>query len=122
MRFVSGFEEGIAPTDQPWEDARVLYVQHPSDPLVRRGSDLLLSRPDWLREPRGHDVTDRMRWFPLVTFWQVTIDMPFAVGVPDGHRHRYTTGCVDDWLTVLRPEGWTEADAERLKDLVAPGD
>jgi uncharacterized membrane protein len=61
-----------------------------------------------------------MRWFPLVTFWQVTIDMPFAVGVPDGHGHRYTTGSVDAWATLLQPEGWTEADAERLRELVAP--
>jgi uncharacterized membrane protein len=38
-----------------------------------------------------------MRWFPLVTFWQVTLDIPFAVGVPDGHGHRYTTGSVDAW-------------------------
>jgi uncharacterized membrane protein len=46
--------------------------------------------------------------------------MPFAVGVPDGHGHRYTTGSVDAWATLLQPEGWTEADAERLRELVAP--
>jgi uncharacterized membrane protein len=120
VRFVSRFEQGIEPTDQPWDGTRVLYVQHPSDPIVWWEGDLLLSRPDWLREPRGHDVSDAMRWFPLVTFWQVTIDMPFAVGVPDGHGHRYTTGSVDAWATLLRPEGWTDADADRLKQLVAP--
>jgi uncharacterized membrane protein len=122
VRFVSQFDRGIEPTDRPWDDTRVLYVQHPSDPIVWWGDDLLLSRPDWLREPRGHDVSDAVRWFPLVTFWQVTIDMPFAVGVPDGHGHRYTTGSVDAWATLLRPEGWTEADAERLRQLVAPED
>jgi uncharacterized membrane protein len=120
VRFTSRFEGGIEPTDRPWEDTRVLYVQHPSDPIVWWGSDLLLSRPDWLREPPGHDVSASMRWFPLVTFWQVTIDMPFAVGVPDGHGHRYTTGSVDAWATIVRPEGWTEADADRLRRIVAP--
>jgi uncharacterized membrane protein len=119
VRFVSQFEQGIEPTDRPWEGTRVLYVQHPSDPIVWWDGDLLLARPDWLREPRGHDVTDTMRWYPVVTFWQVTIDMPFAVGVPDGHGHRYTTGSVDAWATLLRPEGWTGADADRLKQLVA---
>jgi uncharacterized membrane protein len=122
VRFVSRFDRGVEPTDRPWDDTRVLYVQHPSDPIVWWGADLLLSRPDWLREPRGHDVSDAMRWYPLVTFWQVTIDMPFAVGVPDGHGHRYTTGSVDAWVTLLGPEGWTEADAERLRQLVAPED
>jgi uncharacterized membrane protein len=120
VRFVSQLEEGVEPTDRAWDGTRVLYVQHPSDPIVWWGGDLLLSRPDWLREPPGHDVTDAMRWFPIVTFWQVTIDMPFAVGVPDGHGHRYTTGSVDAWATLLRPDGWTEADAERLRPLVAP--
>jgi uncharacterized membrane protein len=122
VRFVSRFEDGIAPTERPWDGSRVLYVQHPSDPIVWWGSELLLSRPDWLREPRGHDVTSRMRWFPLVTFWQVTIDMPFAVGVPDGHGHRYTAGSVDAWATLLRPDGWTATDADRLKALIAPED
>jgi uncharacterized membrane protein len=122
VRFVSQIERGIEPTGRPWEDTRVLYVQHPSDPVVWWGAELLLSRPDWLREPRGHDVSDAMRWFPLVTFWQVTIDMPFAAGVPDGHGHRYTTGSVDAWATLLQPEGWTDEDASRLKHLIAPPD
>jgi uncharacterized membrane protein len=122
VRFVSQVEQGIEPTDRPWEGTRVLYVQHPSDPIVWWGADLLLSRPDWLHEPRGHDVSGAMRWFPLVTFWQVTVDLPFAVGVPDGHGHRYTTGSVDAWATLLRPEGWTDEDASRLKQLIAPAD
>ena len=120
VRFVSRIDQGIEPIEQPWEGTRVLYVQHPSDPIVWWGSELLLSRPEWLREPRGHDVTDTMRWYPLVTFWQVTLDMPFAVEVPDGHGHRYTAGSVDAWTTLLRPEGWTDADTDRVKRLIAP--
>ena len=48
-----------------------------------------LHRPDWLREPRrrrGQPV----RWFPFVTFWQVTADIPFFTGVQEGHGHVYT--------------------------------
>ncbi|MEV6401176.1 alpha/beta-hydrolase family protein, partial [Streptomyces sp. NPDC051907] len=28
-----------------------------------------------------------MVWLPFVTFWQVTADLPFSTGVPDGHGH-----------------------------------
>ena len=32
----------------PWEGTRVLFLQHPSDPIVWWSQDLLFSRPDWL--------------------------------------------------------------------------
>ena len=32
---------------------RVLFLQHPSDPVVWWSSDLLFERPDWLAEPPG---------------------------------------------------------------------
>ena len=34
---------------------------------------------------RGRDVLPDMHWFPFVTFWQVTADLPGATGVPSGH-------------------------------------
>ena len=52
-----------------------LYLQHASDPVVWWSPDLLLARPDWLVEPRGDDVSPAMGWYPVVTFWQVTIDL-----------------------------------------------
>ena len=36
---------------------------------------------------RGRDVLDAMVWIPVVTFWQVTVDLPLATGVPAGHGH-----------------------------------
>ena len=36
-----------------------------------------------------------MRWFPFVTFWQVSADLANAAGVPDGHGHNYGTTVLD---------------------------
>ena len=81
---------------------------------------LCLSRPDWLDEPRGDDVLTAMRWIPLVTFWQVSADLPFATEVPTGHGHVYTREYVDAWAHVLQPPSWTQHDAEFLRAIIAP--
>jgi uncharacterized membrane protein len=118
VRFATEVGVGAPPVERAWSDTRVLYLQHPSDPIVWWSTDLLLRRPDWLREPPGRDVLDAMTWIPFVTFWQVSVDMPFAIAVPDGHGHRYTKESVDAWVALLRPDGWAPEDSERLRGLI----
>jgi uncharacterized membrane protein len=100
---------------QPWEPTRVLFLQHPSDPIVWWSPDLLFSRPDWLVEPPGLDRTASMRWYPVVTFWQVSADMTNATGVPGGHGHKYGDHVLDGWAAVAPPDGWTAGDTERIR-------
>jgi uncharacterized membrane protein len=109
----------IEPASVAWEGPRVLYLQHPSDPIVWWTPRLLLTEPDWMSEPRGHDVLGTVRWIPFITFWQVTADLPFATEVPGGHGHKYTSEYVDAWATVLQPTDWTEAKATRLREIVS---
>jgi uncharacterized membrane protein len=115
------FSEAVDPADvarvaaQPWEGTRVLFLQHPSDPVVWWSSDLLFSRPDWLVEPPGQDRTASMRWYPVVTFWQVSADLTNALGAPAGHGHNYRNTILDGWVAVLPPDGWTTADTERVR-------
>jgi uncharacterized membrane protein len=97
----------------------VLYLQHPSDPIVWWSPDLLFSKPDWLSERRGRDVLGSMVWLPVVTFWQVTADLPMAAGVPSGHGHKYNAEHVDAWNAILQPPGWTADDLARLRALVS---
>jgi uncharacterized membrane protein len=119
VRFTNDVAAGVAPTSTRWDGTRVLYLQHPSDPIVWWSPRLIWDRPDWLGEPHGRDVLDAMFWIPLVTFWQVTADLPLATGVPDGHGHTYTREFVDGWATVLRTPGWTPDKAEQLQDIIA---
>ncbi|HEV2919829.1 MAG TPA: alpha/beta-hydrolase family protein [Actinomycetota bacterium] len=118
VRFTNDVVAGVAPTSTRWDGTRVLYLQHPSDPIVWWSPRLLWDRPDWLGEPHGRDVVDAMVWIPLVTFWQVAADLPLATGVPDGHGHNYHRDFVDGWAAVLQPPGWTGAKAEQLRVIV----
>lgn len=105
--------------DSPWLHPRVLYLQHPSDPIVWWSPTLIWSRPDWLGGTRGFDVLTAMSWFPVVTFWQVTADMANSQNVPDGHGHNYDAQTVDGWVSVAAPPGWSDADTVRLRQAVA---
>ncbi|MBU5423711.1 alpha/beta-hydrolase family protein [Cellulomonas hominis] len=117
VRFAS---DGADLTDLPgdWDAPRVAYLQHASDPVVWWSWDLLARQPDWLAEPRGPDVSGRVRWFPLITFVQVTVDQFFGVSVPDGHGHNYASQVVAAWADVTEPPGWTDADLADLQSLI----
>src|SRR6516225_3807714 len=82
VRFTNDSSTGIPPQGQPWPGTRVLYLQHPSDPIVWWSPHLIFRQPDWISEPPGRDVLKTMFWMPFITFWQVTADLPFATGVP----------------------------------------
>jgi uncharacterized membrane protein len=101
----------------PWTRPRVLFLQHGSDPVVFWSPRLMFEKPAWLSEPRAPDVSPGMRWFPFVTFWQVTADLPFAISVPPGHGHSYRLVYVDAWAAVAPPPGWTAEDTRRLREL-----
>ncbi len=107
--------EIVRDTDAPWDGTRVLFLQHASDPIVWWSEDLMFTRPDWLKEPPGRDRTPVMRWYPIITFWQVAADMTNAASVPGGHGHNYGEYVLDGWAAVAPPEGWTAKDTERIR-------
>jgi uncharacterized membrane protein len=118
VRFTNDVVAETPPDPAPWNGTRVLYLQHPSDPIVWWSPRLIWDRPDWLAEPHGRDVLDSMVWMPVVTFWQVTADLPLSTGVPDGHGHTYTREFVDGWARVVQPPGWTPDKAEHLRAML----
>ncbi|MEU9860591.1 alpha/beta-hydrolase family protein [Streptomyces sp. NPDC047971] len=118
VRFTDDPASGSPPADRPWEGTRVLYLMNPSDPIVWWSPDLVLGEPDWIGDAPGDDVLEAMVWIPFVTFWQVTADLPFSTGVPDGHGHTYKVAYVDGWNDVMRPTGFTAEDLDRLKEIV----
>ncbi|MFQ6396137.1 alpha/beta hydrolase [Nocardia sp. KC 131] len=102
----------------PWQAPRVVYLQHPSDPITWWTPRLLFEKPDWLREPRGYDVLPSTRWLPIVTFLQVSADMAVSVDVPDGHGHTFHADIADAWAAILQPPNWTAADTVRLRAIL----
>ncbi len=121
VRFTSQ-EYGLDIPTAEWGPTRLVYLQHGSDPVVFFDPSLALSAPDWLRddEQRSPDVSDKMLWVPLVTMWQVAADLPAAGSVPEGFGHLYKlTENAQSWIAVTQPDGWTEADSNRLLELLA---
>ncbi|HET6732295.1 alpha/beta hydrolase [Mycobacterium sp.] len=104
--------------DDPWGTPRVVYLQHASDPIAWWNPDLLFAEPDWLKEPRGYDLSGRMQWIPIVTFLQVSADMAVAVDVPDGHGHVYVRDVANAWADIMQPPGWTPEKTEKLRPLL----
>ena len=117
VRFTNDALTAFPPVGQPWNPPRVLYLMHASDPIVWWSPRLVLNRPDWINES-GRDVLQGVFWVPFVTFWQVTADLTFAAGVPDGHGHTYKAEYVDAWNAVLEPEGVTPDQLAALRAMV----
>ena len=101
--------------DKPWGYPKAAYLENPSDPIVWWSPSLIYDEPDWLKEPRGADVSSKTHWLPIITFWQVSGDMVFSTGVPDGHGHKYGKLPTDAWGYVAPPPGWTQAKTNQLK-------
>lgn len=103
-----------------WQQPRVVYLQNASDPILWWSWNLAFHQPDWLRGPRAPDVSGVMRWYPLVTFWQVSADLALAADVPPGHGHTY--GMLQGaaaWASIVPPPGWTQARTMALGQLAA---
>jgi uncharacterized membrane protein len=112
--------------DQPplatdWSAPRVVYLQHPSDPPTFWGFDAIWRPPEWMDLPRGFDVPDAARWFPVVSAVQAVADMIFQLSTPPGFGHVYADDYVAGWAQVIPPEGWTDADTARLTDFLYTG-
>ena len=106
---------------EQWRHPRVVYAQHPSDPVVWFDPSLLWREPAWLQERVGHDVTPAMRWFPWITFWQIAADMPLSIAASGGHGHSYHEEMVPIWAAVLgqdAPEGEEREQRARHREIV----
>jgi len=98
---------------------QIVYVQHADDPVVWWSPSLALQEPGWLAGPHGSGVIPQMRWYPLVTFWQVTADLIVSTSVPPGHGHDYGPEIPTAWGALLDPPGWTSAGTATLTALEA---
>ncbi|MDP2289427.1 MAG: alpha/beta-hydrolase family protein [Actinomycetota bacterium] len=90
------------PLDRGTERARVWFLEHDGDPVVRFRGDLIAKRPFWLdpHAPRGRNIPQSMTWKPGITWAQVLVDVLFATNVQPGqfesigHDYRADLGAV----------------------------
>lgn len=94
---------------------RIVYYHHPSDPVGYWNWETLWRPQRWADEPVGYDVSPNIDWYPWVSFWHVVFDLIAGFSAPSGYGHNYAIDMPDVWAAVSAPEGWAEADTERLR-------
>ena len=104
--------------DPAWPAPRIVYFQHPSDPVTFWDIEAIWWPADWMDQPRGFDVPKSARWFPIVSGVQAVADLIDQLGPPPGFGHVYSTDYVNGWARVVPPDGWTDADTERLEQFI----
>lgn len=102
--------------DPSWQDPKVLYYHHPSDPVGYWNWETLWREQEWSQKPIGYDVPDSIRWVPWVSFWQVVIDLINGFSASVGHGHNYNDVFVDGWSAIAPVDDWTLEDAMHLHE------
>lgn len=115
VRFMNQYQ-GLEDSGQaPWGAFRIAFLQYASDPIVFFSPHIAWNEPDWMREPRGPDVSPDLRWFPIVTMLQLAADTVVGTA-PSGFGHQYAVDdYIDAWVALTEPEGWNANEITRLK-------
>jgi uncharacterized membrane protein len=114
VRFMN---QHISPVDGygTWDDFRIVFLQYASDPITFFDPSIAWREPDWMKQPRGPDVSPDLRWFPVVTMLQLAADMVVGTA-PPGFGHEYAMeDYIQAWLALAEPGGWTPAELARLR-------
>lgn len=108
------------PPDRPWGPMRLVYLQYASDPITFFDYRDAYRQPDWMKQPRGPDVSPELRWYPIVTMLQLALDMAVATSPPMGYGHVYAPEhYVEAWTAVLGNGRWTAEELTVLKQHLA---
>lgn len=115
VRFMN--QHGQAPGNgQHWGPMRVMYLQYASDAVTFFDQRALYRQPDWMREPRGPDVSSALTWYPVVTMLQLALDLGLTMVTPMGYGHVYAPEhYLQAWAQVAPAPGWSEQALENLK-------
>jgi uncharacterized membrane protein len=118
VRFTSQ-QNALGIAGAQWGPLRVVYLQYASDSVTFFDPYSFYRAPEWMARPRGPDVSDQLRWYPVVSFLQALVDLAFATTTPMGHGHVYAPEhYIDAWIAVLDLP-WPQAEVTRLKQQFA---
>lgn len=99
-----------------WGDMRIVFLQYSSDPVVFYEPRSLWRAPPWMQDPPAADVSNDLFFMPIVTQFQLALDLALSFSAPPGHGHAYhSQDYIAPWVQVTAPEGWSPEDTDRLK-------
>lgn len=104
---------GVDEAEAPWGPVRLVFLNYGSDPLVVFNPASAWYPPDWMAAPRAPDVAPELRWFPVVTTFQLALDMANSLAVPRFGHWYVAPDYIAAWAATLDPPGWSpERQAE----------
>ncbi|WP_062306585.1 alpha/beta-hydrolase family protein [Demequina subtropica] len=110
---------GLETLDGPWEETRIAYLQHGTDPIVWIGPSVIWSEPAWLQEgQRSASVSNDMVWIPVVTAFQGMIDLILSTAVPEDAGHKYGNVAVDALHQVTGDAGLSDEAMARVRTVI----
>ncbi|PUB17230.1 alpha/beta hydrolase [Yoonia sediminilitoris] len=99
-----------------WGDMRIVFLQYSSDPVVFYDPASVWRAPPWMRDPPAEDMSEHFIFMPVVSHFQLALDMALSFGSPPGHGHAYyAQDYIGPWIQVTDPEGWTDSETTRLR-------
>lgn len=115
IRFASHYANANK-AEADWGSMRIVFLQYSSDPIVFYEPQSIWRAPPWMRDPPAEDASEYRRFYPIVTHFQLAVDILLAFDSPPGHGHAYhAQDYIDPWIEVTAPKGWTAKDTARLK-------
>lgn len=112
--FVSNTDEYDDITTKP----SMLYVVNPTDPVSRWDGELLWSRPPWVRdEINAGLISEHFVWRPIVTFFQVTVDMMLSRHFESGYAHNYDAAGGGAWALITGAKITPEQQEQIIEQL-----
>lgn len=107
-----------------WEQPRIGYLQHATDPITWLDPAVIYQRPEWLggsaaEGGRGADVSDAMAWMPGITYMHLVTDMLVSEAVPPSHGHNFGDVALDAWAHVLPGHGLSDPQLDAVQELIA---
>lgn len=115
VRYANHFHDA-SEAPGPWGRMRIAFLQYSSDPIVFYDPFSLFRAPEWMNDPPAEDVSRHLVFIPIVTQFQLALDMALSFGAPPGHGHAYyARDYISPWAEVTAPAGWTRADTKRLR-------
>ena len=110
MNQTGGLDENFA----PWGPIRLVFLNYGSDPIVNFTFESGWRRPQWLNDPRPPDVAPELRWYPIVTMFQLGLDSGISLEVPRFGHYYVFPDYIDGWAALLDPPGWSPARRDEL--------
>ena len=114
VRFMNQHGSPVA-NDAPWGPMRIVYLQYGSDAVTFFDRHAAFREPEWMQFPRAPDVSPAMRWYPVVTMLQTSMDITLSMAAPMGFGHVYApSDYVAGWMQVTGIDDWAPEDVEKL--------